>query len=47
LKCPIKGTKETSTPTRPVENVINDERPTGKEYKTVGWDNGGKIGKTN
>jgi len=24
---------------------INDERPTGKKHKTVGWDEGGKIGK--
>ena len=24
---------------------INDERPTGKKHTTVGWDDGGKIGK--
>ena len=24
---------------------INDERPTGQKHTTVGWDDGGKIGK--
>ena len=24
---------------------INDERPTGNKHTTVGWDDGGKIGK--
>ena len=24
---------------------IDDERPTGKKHTTVGWDDGGKIGK--
>ena len=42
--------EETSTPTRPVESVLttkglqerNKER---KKHTTVGWDDGGKIGK--
>ena len=26
-----------ATPTRPVENVINDERPTRKKHTTLDW----------
>jgi hypothetical protein len=38
-----RRTEETTTPIRPVENVVNDERPIGKKHTTVGWDDGGKI----
>ena len=40
----VGETEETSTPTRPVENVVlTNEMPTGKKHTTVGWDDGGKI----
>ena len=41
---PSQETEETSTPTRPVENVLTTK---GLEERnaTVGWGDGGKIGK--
>ena len=38
----IIGFKQTSAPTRHVENVV---LATGKKHTTVGWYDGGKIGK--
>ena len=36
-------TEVTSTPTRPVENIVlTTKRPTGKKHTNVGWDNDGK-----
>ena len=31
-----------SRPTRPVVCCINNEKPTGKKYTSVGWDDGEK-----
>ena len=39
LLSPGLGRRKLPTPTRLVE------RPTGKKHTTVGWDDGGKIGK--
>ena len=45
--CPSQETEETSKPTRPVENVaLTTKGLQGTKHKTVGWDDGGKIGKT-
>ena len=41
--CPGQQTEETSTPTRPVENVALTTK--GKKYTTVGCDDVGEIGK--
>ena len=38
VNCPIQGTEVTSTPKRPVENVV---LTTGKKHTSVGWDDGG------
>ena len=38
-------TEVTSTPTRPVENVILTTKGLQERNTNVGWDDGGKIGK--
>ena len=43
--CPSQETEETSTPTRPVENVVLTTKGLQERNTTVGWDDGGKIGK--
>ena len=42
---PKPGDRSDFKPPRPVESRVDDERPTEKKHTTVGWDDGGKIGK--
>ena len=40
---PSQETEETSTPTRPVENVVLTTKGLQERNTTVVWDDGGKI----
>ena len=43
IKCKLKAGKSYySDRTITVENVINNERPTGQKHTNVRWDDGGK-----
>ena len=44
LNCPSQDTEETSTP-RPVENIVLTTKGLQERNTTVGWDDGGIMGK--
>ena len=45
--CPSQETEETSTPTRPVENVALTTKGLQEKKNNIDWDDGGKIGNKN
>ena len=48
VNCPSQEREETSTTYKTFwEYRVNEERPTGKKYTTIEWDDGGKIGNKN
>ena len=42
VNCPSQETEVTSTPTRPVENVVITTKDIGQKQPTVRWKDGGK-----